>query len=116
MVIVECDEGQHKNRSFCSSFKHIEHAELSRMHEIQNAAGITCIFLRWNPDNFRVEGNLCKKYSNTQRLKLLVKWVEHCFTMVPDKELSPVKYKYLFYDNFNEADISFLEIDDTKLL
>ena len=85
MVIVECDEGQHKNRSFCSSFKHIEHAELSRMHEIQNAAGITCIFLRWNPDNFRVEGNLCKKYSNTQRLKLLVKWVEHCFTMVPDK-------------------------------
>jgi len=115
MVIVECDEFQHKNRSFCSSYKHLQHAELSRMHEIQNACGISCIFLRWNPDNFRVKGVIDKKYNMNQRLKLLVKWLEHCFKIVPDKDLSPVKCKYLFYDEFDETDISFLEIDDTKL-
>ncbi len=86
------------------------------MHEIQNACGLPCIFLRWNPDNFRVKGIINKKYNMKERLKLLVKWLEKCFTMIPDKEgLLPVKYKYLFYDEYDETDISFLEIDDTKL-
>jgi hypothetical protein len=115
-VIVECDEFQHKYKNICSKYRDIEHAELSRMHEVYNSIGLPCIFLRWNPDNFTVNGVINKKYNNRERLKLLVKWIEHCFTMVPDKYLSPVKYKYLFYDNFNEADISFLEIDDTKLI
>ena len=36
--------------------------------------------------------------------------------MVPKKEgLIPVKYKYLFYDEHDETDVSFLEIDDTQL-
>jgi hypothetical protein len=42
--------------------------------------------------------------------------VEHCFTVVPNKEgLFPVKYKYLFYDEYEEKDLSFLEIDDIQL-
>jgi hypothetical protein len=116
IVLVECDEFQHKTKKICDSYRDLEHAELSRMHEIYNALGLPCIFLRWNPDNFRVNGMLNKKYNNRDRLKLLVKWIQHCFTMVPDKDISPVKYKYLFYDNFNETDISFLEIDDVNLV
>ena len=87
------------------------------MHEIQNACGLPCIFLRWNPDSFRIKGILNKKYNMKERLKLLVKWVEKCFTMIPDKEgLIPVKYKYLFYDEYEESVLTFLEIDDTKLI
>jgi hypothetical protein len=114
-VIIECDEEQHKHRKFCESYKDIKHAELSRMHEIYNALGLPCIFLRWNPDNFKINGILNKKFNMKERLKLLVKWVEQCFNMVPEKELSPVKYKYLFYDNFNETDTSFLEVNDIEL-
>lgn len=116
IVIVECDEFQHKTKKICDRYRDLEHAELSRMHEIYNASGLPCIFLRWNPDNFRVNGMLNKKYNNKDRLKLLVKWIQQCFTMVPDKYITPVKYKYLFYDNFDETDISFLEIDDISLV
>jgi hypothetical protein len=111
-VIIEVDEDQHKGkRSNCSKG---EIGELARMHEIQNAFGLPCIFLRFNPDNFRVSGKL-QKVNMNERLKILVKWIEKCAEMKPDRELQPVKYKYLFYDEYNETDISFLEIDDTQL-
>ncbi len=35
--------------------------------------------------------------------------------MKPEKDFEPVKYKYLFYDNWSETDTSFNEIDDTML-
>jgi hypothetical protein len=111
-VIIEVDEEQHKGkRSSCSKG---EIGELARMHEIQNAVGMNCIFLRFNPDTFKVNNKL-QKVSINQRLKLLVKWIEKCVEMRPDKDLQPVKYKYLYYDDWNETDITFKEIDDTKL-
>jgi hypothetical protein len=111
-VIIEVDEEQHKGkRSSCSKG---EIGELARMHEIQNAVGMNCIFLRFNPDTFKVN-NKIQKVSINQRLKLLVKWIEKCVEMRPDKDLQPVKYKYLYYDDWNETDITFKEIDDTKL-
>jgi hypothetical protein len=115
-VIVECDEEQHKNYKYCSSYESLKHAELCRMHEIYNALGIPCIFLRWNPDSFKVNGKICHKYTLEYRLELLVKWVKYCFLMIPNTEYSPVKYKYLFYDDYDEKNISFQEIDDTKLI
>lgn len=115
MVIVECDEEQHKYKSYCSTFRDLKQAELSRMHEIQNAAGINCVFIRWNPDNYRLNGNLDKRYNMKERLKVLVKWIEYCFTIKPKKEISQVQYKYLFYDNYNINDTSFLFIDDIEL-
>jgi hypothetical protein len=113
-IIIEVDEDQHKgDRSSCCKG---EIGELARMHEIQNAIGLGlhCIFLRFNPDNFRVAGKL-QKVNMNERLKILVKWIEKCAEMKPDRELQPVKYKYLFYDEYNETDVSFLEIDDTQL-
>jgi hypothetical protein len=111
-VIVECDEEQHKKYIFCSSYKDLEHSELCRMHEIQNAVGLPCIFIRWNPDNFKINGKICKKYNMKDRLKTLVKWIEHCVNLVPEEDFCPVKYKKLFYDNYDETDSSFSIIDD----
>jgi hypothetical protein len=50
------------------------------------------------------------------RLKLLVKWIEYCIEIKPTKEMLPVKYKYLFYDEYDEGDLNFKEIDDIKLI
>ena len=115
MVIVECDEHQHRNYKYCSSYKSLEHSELCRMHEIQNAAGLPCIFIRWNPDDFKVEEKVCKNYNMKDRLKLLVKWIEYSIKSIPDNDLIPVKYKKLFYDNFDETDIEFKVINDIEL-
>jgi hypothetical protein len=111
-IIIEVDEDQHKGkRASCSKG---EIGELARMHEIQNAVGINCIFLRFNPDNFRVNDKI-QKINMNERLKLLVKWIERCEEMKPETDLQPVKYKYLFYDGWSETDILFKEIDDTIL-
>jgi hypothetical protein len=111
-IIIEVDEEQHKGkRASCSKG---DIGELARMHEIQNAIGINCIFIRFNPDSFKVN-NKIQKISINQRLNLLVKWIEKCAEMKPVKDLQPVKYKYLYYDEWNETDTSFQEIDDTKL-
>jgi hypothetical protein len=111
-IIIEVDEDQHKGkRASCSKG---EIGELARMHEIQNAVGMNCIFLRFNPDTFKVN-NKKQSINMNERLKLLVKWIEKCEQMKPEKDFEPVKYKYLFYDNWSETDTSFNEIDDTML-
>jgi hypothetical protein len=111
-IIIEVDEDQHKGkRASCSKG---EIGELARMHEIQNAVGMNCIFLRFNPDTFKVN-NKKQSINMNERLKLLVKWIEKCEQMKPEKDLQPVKYKYLFYDGWIEIDTSFNEIDDTML-
>lgn len=106
-VIIEVDEGQHKGYK-------CEKGELVRMHEIQNAAGINCIFLRFNPDNYRVNGKLQKVNMNT-RLKLLTKWIEKCREMRPKSDVEAVRYKYLFYDEFIETDLNFKILDDLEV-
>jgi hypothetical protein len=111
-VIIEVDEDQHKGKKASCSKGEI--GELARMHEIQNAVGMNCIFLRFNPDNFRVKDKI-QKINMNERLKILVKWIEKCSQMIPEKDLEPVKYKYLFYDEYDETDIIFKEIDDTVL-
>jgi hypothetical protein len=105
-VIIEIDEFQHSSYS--------QYCELRRMHEVQNAAGINCIFIRFNPDNFRVKG-VVQKINSKERLKILVKWIEKCAEIKPKNDLEPVKVKYLFYDEFDETDLNFKIIDDLEL-
>ena len=106
-VIVEVDEEQHKKkRSSCSLG---EIGELRRMYNIRNALGMNCIFLRFNPDKFKVSDKEIKINMN-ERLKKLCKWIDHCFKMKLE-DYSKVKYKKLFYDEYNEINITFKEID-----
>jgi hypothetical protein len=112
-VIVEVDEQQHKNKR--SSCARGEAGELARMNNIQVAAGMSCIFLRFNPDNFRVAGVL-QKVNMCERLTLLVKWLKMCFKMVPETDLQPVKYKKLYFDEWNQTDVSFRTVNDLELV
>ncbi len=115
IVVVECDENQHKNYPWesCSSNKSLEHMEEKRMYEIMIAYGLPAIFIRWNPDNFKVNETIIKKYNNDKRLEMLVKWVKYCFKMNIN---SGVIYKKLFYDEYEEENMSFKKIKELELL
>jgi hypothetical protein len=120
IVVVECDENQHKNYNWesCSLNKSLEHMEEKRMYEIMVAYGLPAIFLRWNPDNFNVNGNdgvlrINKKYNNSKRLEILVKWIRYCMKM---KVVQGVIYKKLFYDEYEEGDMSFKKIEEADLI
>lgn len=112
-VIVEIDEHQHRYKGKgCHLGCHA--VELIRMHEIQNSAGVCCIFLRFNPDVYTVADK--EAHTNLDdRMLLLSKWISVCFSMVPADHVVPVRYKYLFYDEFDPADVSFDTIDDILL-
>ena len=122
IVIVECDENQHKNYPWesCSLNRSLEHMEEKRMYEIMVAYGLPAIFLRWNPDNFNVKGSegpgvlrINKKYNNARRLEMLVKWVNYCMKLEVNQG---VIYKKLFYDEYEEDDMSFKKIEETSLI
>ncbi len=115
IVVVECDENQHKNYPWesCSLNKSLEHMEEKRMYEIMVAYGLPAIFIRWNPDNFNINGSINKKYNNSKRLEILVKWIRYCMKIEVD---SGVKYKKLFYDEYEEGDMSFKKIEEESLI
>jgi hypothetical protein len=116
IVIVECDEFQHKSYNWksCASNRSLEHAEEKRMYEIMVAYGLPAIFIRWNPDNFSVKGTVNKKYNNDKRLTILRGWVNHCMKM--DAEPGVVIYKKLFYDEYKEGDVDFKKIEEEDLI
>jgi hypothetical protein len=88
--------------------------EEKRMYEIMIAYGLPAIFIRWNPDNFKVNGSIVKKYNNDKRLEMLVKWVKYCSKMKVN--LGEVIYKKLFYDEYEEENLTFKKIEELELL
>ncbi len=115
IVVVECDENQHKNYPWesCSLNRSLEHMEEKRMYEIMVAYGLPSIFIRWNPDNFNVNGTINKKYNGKKRLEVLVKWINECIKMKVDQG---VFYKKIFYDEYDENNMCFKKIEETDLL
>ena len=111
IVVVECDENQHKNYPWesCSLNKSLEHMEEKRMYEIMVAYGLPAIFLRWNPDNFKVNRSVNKKYNNSKRLEILAKWVKYCMKL---EVVEGTIYKKLFYDDYEEGNMIFKKVED----
>ena len=66
-MYIEVDEKQHK--SYC------ELGEVNRMKNIyMNAGGITIVFIRYNPHNFKTDG---KRKVFSKREELLIKWLNN---------------------------------------
>ena len=116
-LVIEVDENQHKSYSNGCSFD-VKKQELRRMNQIHEALSglMHVIFLRFNPDNFRVKGIL-QKVNMQKRLEILVKWVNYCLNL-KEKDLSTnqIRIKHLFYDDYDETNIDFEVIDDMKSL
>ncbi len=76
---------------------------------------IPVIFLRFNPDNFRVEGKL-QKINMQKRLDTLSKWVTHCLNLKEEPDQPSIRIKHLFYDDYQELNTKFETIEDLNIL
>ena len=87
IVIVEIDEDQHS--------QYDKRCENARMLNIAQAEGLKCIFIRYNPDTFRVD-NKIRKVHTTNRLKVLTDMVDKVTEDEPEEHITVYK---LFYNN-----------------
>ena len=83
-VVVEVDEDQH--RSYDSECERI------RMINIVQAVGMHCVFVRYNPDAFKIDGKTVRVYEK-KRHDLLLKTIRECMTSPPTADVV-----YLYYD------------------
>ena len=113
IVIIEVDEDQHKSYSNCGSTREEKLAgENRRMFEIfQIFQGLPVVFLRYNPDGFRVDQKVTK-VADRIRHRVLVQWIKKCL-----REFQPGLWiKYLYYDDFKETDTHFIQIQEKDVL
>lgn len=96
ILILECDENQHKDRQCL--------CEQTRMINItQSYGGMPVYFIRWNPDNY-ISGDDKYPEKLEKRNKTLVKFLKDIFegkTKLPDGLLSTF---YMYYDGWENID------------
>jgi hypothetical protein len=115
-VILEVDEHQHKSYSNSCSYdsKKQELRRMSQIHEALSNGMMPVIFLRFNPDNFKVKGKI-QKVNMQKRLEILSKWLLYCLNL-NTVNIKPLQIKYLFFDEYDETNSKFEYIDDLKKL
>ena len=115
IVIIEIDENQHKGYHCV-----VKETEMARMYDIGSnileTKNKSTIFVRFNPDNYRLGGKI-QKYSMPKRLDLLLKWVKYFINEYkPKTDNDNVKYIKLFYDEFSDGNVKIEEIDGIKIM
>ena len=110
ILIIEVDEGQHKGYNNCGTTKaEKQDVENRRMYNMSSEFdGLPSIFIRYNPDSYRVGGTIVKT-SDQQRHSTLIRWVKKCMTDVPN---DGIWVKYLFYDGYEESNIVFQQLTE----
>jgi hypothetical protein len=92
IVVLECDENQHKERNCV--------CEQTRMVNIsQSFGGVSVYFIRWNPDNYK-PGNENNTEDLKKRYKMcgeLIKGIKNGRCEVPLSLLSVI---YMYYDGW----------------
>jgi hypothetical protein len=88
-VVVEVDEDQHDSYN--------PECERVRMISILEAVGTRCIFIRYNPDAFHIDGKKVDM-SEEKRHELLLKTVRECMKPSFDSETVIADVVYLYYD------------------
>ena len=92
VVIIEIDEDQHK--------QYDEICENTRMLNIHQAIGLRCVFLRYNPNVFRVN-NKVKIVQKQKRLKILLENIKKYMEQIPEDEITVYR---LFYNTKSVED------------
>eukprot|EP00891_Asterochloris_glomerata_P005821 jgi/Astpho2/5821/fgenesh1_pg.00080_%23_70_t len=91
-IVTECDENQHDDRCLPG--------ERQRMFDIFNTyGGIHTIYLRFNPDAFKVDG-VTRRVSREKRYAILKKALDLELARTPEDvaKLPLFRVNYLFYD------------------
>jgi hypothetical protein len=90
-VVVEVDEDQHRS--------HDPECERVRMINIVEALGMRCVFIRYNPDAFKVNGKIVRVFRE-KRHELLLRKIRECMKPSLDSDADIV---YLYYDGDTEV-------------
>src|SRR6478609_8201241 len=88
ILIIEVDEYQHSNRP-CE-------CEQTRMVNVSQSNGMKTVFLRINPDKYKISEGL-QMDKTPRRLQVLLEWTKHLSREVPKDFLSVM---YLYFDNY----------------
>ena len=117
-LIIEIDENQHngyKNTGCVFSKDIQEKRRMIQIHEALSTGQIPCVFLRFNPDNFKING-IIQKINMSKRLEILLKWVNYCLNLKIEDILNgnQILIKYLFYNDYNETDLEFENIKNLE--
>ena len=92
-VCLEVDEHQHRN-SECE-------CEVTRMSNVTEGLAGACVWVRYNPDNFRGQS---KSLTERNRRDLLLRVLKDAKTMIPSAPGEMMRVTYLFFDNFKPGD------------
>lgn len=103
-VVLEVDENAHNASNYKKQSDSNYTCEEIRMINISQALGMKTIFIRYNPDDYKVNGVKSKISENKRQLTLL-KYLDRCRKMKTSK-LSYLSVMYLFYEGFDEKKLS----------
>jgi hypothetical protein len=94
IVILECDEYQHKNRQCV--------CEQSRMVNLgQSYGGIPVYFIRWNPDDYKQPNSDKKPDTVLQRHKLVKEFIKDIKQNKLNLPIALVSAFYMYYDEWS---------------
>tara|TARA_R100001163_G_C5068360_1_gene208486 strand:+ start:1445 stop:3634 length:2190 start_codon:yes stop_codon:yes gene_type:complete len=99
-VIVEVDEKQHSDDTY-------KRCDIPRMINIQQSLALPTIFIRYNPDSFKIDNKIIN-VSNANRMQKLGEWISHTKNNITTDPLTVV---YLFYDGYNASNTYLKDID-----
>jgi len=99
-IILEVDEDQHKSRS--------EECEITRMLNIPNSMMDPVIFIRYNPDIYKVNG-INQDISNYSRHQKLLEYIDRAST-IDISTIGCINAIYLFYDEYDENNIDIKQL------
>jgi hypothetical protein len=92
-IILEIDEHQHRNRDCL--------CEQTRMVNVSQSIGMPVIFLRFNPDEYKVKNGYVKE-SMSDRLETLREWIKY-YQNQPSLPYF-LSVKYLFFNDYDKTD------------
>jgi hypothetical protein len=90
-LVLEVDEDQHRDRQ--------EWCECTRMVNISQSNGMPTVFLRYNPDRYKMAHGT-RDPGVLKRRDILMKWLVHLKATVPPTFLSSMQ---LFFDGYQEG-------------
>lgn len=102
-VVIEVDENQHRQNE----------CEDVRMFNMSQTLGMKTIFIRYNPDNYKIQGKkqvTSKKKRHADLLK--------CLQTMKEKKVEEIDFVsaiYLFYDDYDERTVSLEKIEPAAL-
>lgn len=111
-VVLEVDEGQHMR--YDKTLKNVKDnvtydCEMVRMFNIFQTIGMKTIFIRYNPDDYKVKG-VKQSITKIKRHNILLKQLNN-MTKLNAEKLDYLSVMYLFYDEFNEKTITLEKIE-----